>query len=179
MTNLTFDSIREKGLLIYEYVRGSHAYGLQKPDGTSDVDTGGVFIEPDEWLDGLGLDYQEQVSDERNDTTWYSLKKFMTLLIQGNPNVLEAMFIPDRCVIYEHPIMTELKKHKGMFLSKQCFNPLIGYAAMQIKKCRGLNKLINYKEVERKDILDFCHTFKAQGSQPIKDFLKENGLDQR
>ena len=156
MTNLTFEDIRNRGLLIYEYVRGSHAYGLQKEDGTSDIDTAGVFIEPDEWLDGLGLDYQEQVADEKNDNVWYSLRKFVNLLVSGNPNALEALFIPDRCVIYEHPIMTEIKKHKREFLSKLCFNSLLGYSVAQIKRARGLNKKINWQEVTRKDILDFC-----------------------
>lgn len=179
MEKLTFEDIRNKGLLIYEYIRGSHAYGTQKDDGTSDVDTGGVFIEPDEWLDGLGLDYQEQVSDERNDNTWYSLRKYLNLLVTGNPNALESLFVPDRCVIYEHPIITELKKHKEMFLTKECFNPLIGYAVMQIRKARGLNKKIVNPITKRKDILDFCYTLKAQGSEPIKEFLKRYNLDQR
>ena len=42
MKKYTFDDIREKGLLLYEYVRGSHAYGLDLP--TSDVDTGGIYM---------------------------------------------------------------------------------------------------------------------------------------
>ena len=32
---------------------------------------------------------------------------------------------------------------------------------------------------QRKDILDFCYTFKEQGSLPIKDYLKKYNLDQR
>ena len=46
-------------------------------------------------------------------------------------------------------------------------------------KCRGLNKRIVNPVTERKDVLDFCYTFYNQGSQPIKDFLKEHQLDQR
>ena len=30
MKKYTFDDIRKEGLLIYEYIRGSHAYGLNK-----------------------------------------------------------------------------------------------------------------------------------------------------
>jgi hypothetical protein len=33
--------------------------------------------------------------------------------------------------------------------------------------------------MEKKDVLDFCYTFKEQGSQPIKEFLAERGLDQK
>ena len=40
----TFENIRENGLLLYEYVRGSNAYGLSLP--TSDIDTGGVYLMP-------------------------------------------------------------------------------------------------------------------------------------
>ena len=49
----TFEDIINANLLIYNYIRGSHSYGLQKPDGSSDTDTAGVFIEPNEWLLGL------------------------------------------------------------------------------------------------------------------------------
>ena len=56
---------------------------------------------------------------------------------------------------------------------------LSGYAFNQIKKARGLGKKIVNPVTERKDVLDFCYTFKNQGSQPIKEFLAEHGLDQR
>ena len=39
MTN--FDIIRNDGRLLYEYIRGSHLYGLNNED--SDVDTCGVY----------------------------------------------------------------------------------------------------------------------------------------
>lgn len=174
---LTFKDIEDRGMLLYRYVRGSTAYGLALP--TSDVDEGGVYLEPLDTLLDLGLDFQEQISDEKNDTTWYSLKKFMHLLMNGNPNVLEALFVDDKFVLYEHPIMTEIKKHRHIFLTKDCFGPLIGYAKTQIMKARGLNKKIVNPVTERKDVLDFCYTFKNQGSQSMKEFLAEHGLDQK
>ena len=174
---LTFKDVEDRGMLLYRYVRGSTAYGLALP--TSDVDEGGVYLEPLDTLLDLGLDYQEQISDEKNDTTWYSLKKFMHLLMNGNPNVLEALFVDDKFVLHEHPIMTEIKKHRHIFLTKDCFGPLIGYAKTQIMKARGLNKKIVNPVTERKDVLDFCYTFKNQGSQSMKEFLKERGLDQK
>ena len=66
-----------------------------------------------------------------------------------------------------------------MFLSKECFKTFYGYAVAQIGKARGLNKKIVNPVTERKDILDFCYTFRDQGSQPIKEFLAENHLDQK
>ena len=115
MEKLTFDEIRNRGLLIYEYVRGSHAQGLNIE--TSDIDTGGIYIAPQEQLLGLGIDYQDQVASDKNDDVWYELGKFFQMLIKSNPTVLEALFVDDKYVIYEHPIMTEIKKHKYEFIT--------------------------------------------------------------
>lgn len=175
--NLTFDTIRNSGYLIYEYIRGSHAYGLNVE--TSDVDTGGIYMSPPSQLLGLGFDWQDEVSDEKHDTTWYSLKKFMSLLTKSNPTVLEALFVPDRCIIYEHPIMTEIKKHRDEFVTKECFNAYVGYAIAQIKKAKGYNKLCNWEEVKRKEPIDFCYTFYKQGTSSIVNWLEARKLNQR
>lgn len=179
MGKLTFDKIRHSGLLIYEYIRGSKAYGTDLPNGQSDTDTGGVYLSPPSQLLGLGFDWQDEVSDEKHDTTWYSLKKFMTLLTKSNPTVLEALYIPERCVIYEHPIMTEIKKNRDKFLTKECFGAFIGYAIAQIKKSKGYNKLCNWEEVKRKEPLDFCYTFYKQGTSNITNWLEYRKLSQK
>ena len=177
MEKLTFDEIRNRGLLIYEYVRGSHAQGLNIE--TSDIDTGGVYIAPQEQLLGLGIDYQDQVASDKNDDVWYELGKFFQMLIKSNPTVLEALFVDDKYVIYEHPIMTEIKKHKYEFITKECFEPIIGYAYQQIKKCRGLNKRFLQEKIERKGVLDFVYTYYKQGSSKIQNWLEYRGMKQQ
>ena len=179
MKKYTFYEIKQHNLLIYNYIRGSHAYGLQKPDGSSDIDTAGVFIEPNEWILGLGLDFEDQIQDERGDNVWYSLKKFMNMLLSSNPTVLESLFIPEKCVLYEHPIMTNIKKCRDKFITKACFKPFLGYAYEQIKKCRSLNKLFVNPIDERKEPLDFVYTFYNQGSSNIKNWLEYRGLKQQ
>lgn len=179
MKHCTFESIRQDGLLIYEYIRGSHAYGLQKPDGTSDIDTAGVYIEPIEQVLGMGIDFQEQVSDEKGDNVWYGLKKFMNLLLTSNPTVLESLFIPKDKILYEHPVMTDIKQYRDKFITKECFKPFIGYAKTQILKARGLNKKIVNPVYHRLEPLDFAYTFYQQGSTKIKNWLEHRGLDQK
>lgn len=178
----TFKTIQEKGLLIYRYIRGSHAYGLEKPDGTSDVDEGGVYIAPNEQIMGLSSNYQEEISDERHDTCWYELGKFMQMLIKSNPTVLEALFIDEKFILYEHPIMTYIKQHRQKFITKACFTPFIGYATEQIKKARGLNKKIVSDPslfISHKHPLDFCYTFYRQGSTKIQNWLEYRHLHQK
>lgn len=172
----TFDSIREKGLLLYEFVRGSTSQGCNTEQ--SDVDTGGVFMCPIEQLLGLGLDYQEQIQSDKHDDVWYELNKFMRLLLSSNPTMLECLFVDDEFVLYEHPIMTEIKKHRDKFITKACFKPLFGYSRSQIEKMRGLNKKIVNPITERLGTLDFCYTYYKQGSSKIKNWLEYRGLKQ-
>lgn len=147
---------------------------------TSDIDTGGVFICPQSYLYGLRSEYPEQVSDEKNDTVFYEFGRWIELLLKSNPTALESLFAPEDCIIGDvHPAVQYVLDHKWDFVSKECFKTFYGYAVSQIVKARGLNKKIVNPVTERKDILDFCYTFKNQGSQPIKEFLAENSLDQR
>ena len=177
MKKYTIDYLREHNLIVYEYKRGSHLYHLNVE--TSDEDYGGVFVCPIEDLIGLRSGYVEQVSDEKNDTVFYELGRWLELLLKANPTVLESLFAPEDCIIKSHPIIDEIRKNRDLFVSKQCFNTFYGYGVSQIGKARGLNKKIVNPVTERKDILDFCYTFKNQGSQPIKDWLKEHNLDQK
>lgn len=177
MKKYTFEDIRNQGLLLYEYVRGSVAYGTNTPQ--SDEDHGGVYLEPIDQVLGLGLDFQDEISDEKHDTTWYSLKKYLTLLMSSNPNILESLFVDDRFVIYEHPIITELKKHRQEFVTKDCFNSFIGYAIAQIKRARGYNKMCVQPITERKMPIDFCYTTYKQGSACITEWLAARGLEQK
>lgn len=175
---MTIEELRKSGWIGYEYMRGSHMYHLNIE--TSDIDVGGVFICPKEMLLGLRSNYQEQIADEKNDTVFYEFGRWIELLMKANPTALESLFAPKDCIIGEvNPAIQHIIDNRDMFVSKECFKTFYGYAVSQIGKARGLNKKIVNPISERKDILDFCYTIKNQGSQPIKDFLKENGLDQK
>lgn len=174
--NERFEEIRKSGRLIYEYVRGSHAYGLNTPQ--SDIDTGGVYVaETDEVL-GLRAGYKEQISDSKSDNVWYEVGRFLELCLNSNPNMLEALFIPERCVRYCAPEMKLILEHREKFLSKKAFNALCGYAIEQIKKARGLNKKIVEPILERKTPIDFCWTNWGQGSIEVTKYLEMHGLKQ-
>ena len=181
---MTIQEVKEKGLLAYEYVRGSQLYNTALPpvNGVeqSDTDYGGVYIAPQEMLMGLPENYLPQVSDEKHDCTYYELGRWVELLMKANPNALESLFVPEDKIVGEvHPAIQLIIENKDLFVTKECFNSLVGYARTQISKATGLNKKINWPVVERKEVLDFCYTFKGQGSQSMKEFLEERGLDQK
>ena len=164
--------------LAYKYVRGSTLYNTNIE--TSDVDYGGVFILPNEKLLGLPDFYKDQVSDEKHDTTYYEFNRWVELLLKANPNALESLYVPqDKIVGDIHPAVKLIMDNRDLFLTKECFKSLSGYAYAQIQKCRGLNKKCVQPVMEKKEVLDFCYTFKDQGSQPIVEFLAERGFNQK
>lgn len=176
---MTIEDVKNKGLLAYEYVRGSTLYGTAI-EGVSDVDYGGVYIVPNETLLGLPEFYEPQVSDEKHDITYYELGRWVELLMKANPNALESLYAPENMIVGDiHPAIRLIMEYRDLFLTKECFASLSGYAVSQIKKCRGLNKKCVQPIVERKGVLDFCYTFKSQGSEPMKEFLERNKLDQK
>lgn len=171
-----FDKIRNEGRLLYEYIRGSHLYGLNNQD--SDVDTSGVFISPHDSLLGLGNDYKEQVSDSRHDTTWFEVGELCKLLLKSNPTVLESLFIPEsKILVKPSELLNDLFANRDEFITKQCFMPFVGYAYQQIHKARGLNKKIVNPVYERLTPFDFAYTFYKQGSTKISNWLNNRGLD--
>ena len=176
LVNKLKELVKNNGSLIYAYIRGSHAYGLNVE--TSDIDTGGIYIANNKDLLSLPGYYKDQVSDEKNDNVVYEVRKFLELLLKSNPNMLEVLFVPERCIIYKHPVMDIILENRDKFLSKNAFNALISYSIEQIRKARGLNKKIVKPIKVRKTPIDFCYTFKGQGSEPVTKFLERNGLKQ-
>ena len=173
----TFENIKNEGRLLYKYTRGSTLYGLNTPE--SDLDEGGLFIASKETFFGLPSRYEGQVSDERNDTTWYEIGKFSELLLKSNATVLEALFIPeDKMLLKPNKLIQPLFEVKESLITKDCFKPFVSYAIEQINKARGLSKKIVNPITERKWPLDFCYTFRNQGSTKIKFWLEYRSLKQ-
>ena len=171
-----FDVIRQDGRLLYEYIRGSHLYGLNNED--SDIDTSGVYVCTRDELFGC-FGYKPQVTDSRHDNTWYEIGELVRLLLKSNPTVLESLFVPKDKVIGDiHPLMQMVIDNRNQFISKQCFNPFFGYAKSQIEKARGLNKKIVNPVTERLSPYDFIYTFKGQGSTKFSDWLSNRSLHQ-
>jgi hypothetical protein len=174
ISKLRIDDLRDQKLIIFECIAGSQSYNLHTP--TSDLDIRGVFVLPE--ADYFGLNYVEQVNDAKNDIVFYELRRFVQLLNQNNPNILEMLAMPARCILYKHPLFDLLDVQ--LFLSKRCRETFAGYARSQVSKAHGLNKkIVTPMEETRKIILDFCYIVTGYGSTPIKKWLEAQNLDQK
>lgn len=141
---------------LYRYIRGSHCHGIATEH--SDIDYGGVFYLPN-WtlLSTLPESYHDEISDEKHDDTMWELNKFTRLLTTSNPTVLESLFVDDCFKKFVAPEFQVFFKYRDEFLTKECFKPFGHYAAAQIRKARGLNKMINKPILKRKTPVDFCY----------------------
>ena len=164
---MTIEDLREQNLIILECISGSKAQGLDSP--ASDTDIRGVFILPKRQY--YGFRYIAQINNESHDTVFYELGRFMELLAQNNPNIIELLFSPGDAVIYKHPFLDDIKP--GDILSKLCKDTFGKFALSQIKKAKGLKKkIVNPVSQERKGVLSFCYVNYDQGAIPVQKFLE-------
>jgi len=169
---MTIQDLKNNGLILFECISGSNAYGTNKI--TSDIDYRGVFILPKD--DIFGFEYLSQVGDDTNDIIFYEIKRFLELLEVNNPNILEILNMPSENIIYKHPLFDLILEQKEKFLTKNCKNTFGGYAGTQIKKARGLNKkIVNPVDKVKKTILDFCFVIDGYGTIPLREFMAING----
>jgi len=162
---ITYDYLKENGLILFECIIGSQAYGTQTPE--SDEDRKFVYLLPIDNI--LGTGYVEQLNVTKDITGW-ELKRFLELMGSSNPTVLELLNTPEDCIITKHPLFQYILDHKADFITKGCRNSFAGYAVQQIKKAKGLNKKQNIEQgsVTRKDVLDFCYVIQGEKSIPWK-----------
>lgn len=111
-------------------VGGSHAYGMNTE--TSDVDIRGVALNRPEEI--IGFQTFEQFIDKATDTTIFSFKKVVELLIANNPNIIEILFTDPKHIIYASPIGQLLIDSRHLFLSQRAFHSFAGFANAQLRK---------------------------------------------
>ena len=126
---------------------GSYAYGMEKPDGTSDVDVRGIALNSKSDI-LLGKDF-EQIVEEATDTTVYSFNKMIQLLSNSNPNTIEELGCLPEHYFMLSDIGKELLKNRKMFLSKICVHTFGGYASNQLRRIENkAARLVGQKQNE-------------------------------
>lgn len=167
--------------ILFEAVVGSRAYGTHH--ARSDTDLKGIFVEPRDTLLSL-TPPPEQVGDPKGDKVYYSLRRFLELALNANPNIIELLFMPTDCVRTVDPVFQPVLDHRRAFVTKQAYNSHVRYAQAQIKKATGQNKWINNPQPETVPTReDFCWFVPAQtpvGAMPLRpQAISQSGIDLR
>lgn len=123
------DDFELENCIIYRCVVGSRAYGLETE--ASDTDLRGVYLAPLEMQLSL-FGAPEQFEDNRAQTCYWELQKFLVMALKANPNILECLYSP--LVDKITPVGEQLLALRESFLSQMVFQTFNGYALSQFKK---------------------------------------------
>lgn len=126
---MNFDPIEHR---IFEGISGSKLYGTATE--YSDTDTRGICIQPlDVRLDPFqNFEQKDSFGDE--DRVIYDFGKWLTLCADGNPNIIELLFVPQSMTLFSTPQWQYVVQNRELFLSKKVAKTFAGYAFSQLKR---------------------------------------------
>jgi predicted nucleotidyltransferase len=149
---------------------GSFAYGVHDAE-SSDKDIYGFCIPPksvvfphstgkfvfgyDKTVPGNFEQWQkhhviDKEAKDELDFSIYNITKYFRLCADGNPNMIDSLFVPHKCVSYSNAIGNLLRENRHLFLSKKCWHTFKGYAYSQMHKMKIKDPKGKRKELKEK-----------------------------
>lgn len=149
----------------YETITGSMSYGVSSDGSDMDImgfcipDKGTVFPHSRGEIEGFGtkLPRFEQFQEHHiksldgqteYDVTVYNITKFFQMCMENNPNMVDSLYTPDRCVTHITNIGKLVRSNRDLFLHKGSWHKFKGYAYQQMKKIREKANSSNPKRAE-------------------------------
>ena len=124
--------------------RGSIAHDTYEENVLhDDKDLMGIYVPPEETTFGLQkMDtveraIPEKLSQKRTvvwDIVYYSLPKYLSLVLKQNPNVLSLLWLEERFYLKRTKWGQRLIDSRQALLSKQCYQSFIGYSRGQLHR---------------------------------------------
>jgi hypothetical protein len=143
---------------------GSVAYGVS--GATSDIDVYGYCLPPKDMvfphlagqIPGFGNQIQRfdswqqhhckaKDSDKEYDFTVFSIVKYFQLCMDNNPNVIDSLFVPRRCILHSTAIHEMVREKRHMFLHRGSYQKFKGYAYSNFHRYKDFNTRENLKEL--------------------------------
>jgi predicted nucleotidyltransferase len=81
----------------------------------------------------------DKESGRQYDISVYNIVRFFHLCMDNNPNMVDALFVPQRCILHITKIGHMVRDHRREFLHKGAWHRFKGYAYSQLHKARTKN----------------------------------------
>ncbi len=185
--------------VMYETMVGSVAYGVSTED--SDRDVYGFCIPPKNdvfphlagEIPGFGAPrehfeqfQQAHIEDasvsggkvQEWDLTIYSIVKYVSMLLQCNPNMIDSLFTSQDCVLHITRVGTMVREQRRLFLHKGCWPRFKGAAFSQLHKIRTKNPIGKRKQIREEfgyDVRFAYHVVRLLDE--CEQILKEGDID--
>jgi predicted nucleotidyltransferase len=153
---------------MFEGWGGSVAYGAS--NDASDMDIVGFAMPPKDTLfphlageiAGFGTQIQrfdqysqhhilDKSSGKEYDIVIYNIVKFFQLTMDNNPNMVDNLFLPRRCVLHSTEMYEHIRDNRRLFLHKGSYHKFRGYSLSQMSK---INKGSNRANPKRQASID-------------------------
>lgn len=141
---MDFRKVSERNRLVEMYA-GSIAYGTNLP--TSDVDVRGIFVADPISIRTPFFEVGE-VDIPGGDTKFYELNKFVKLLMDQNPNIVELAWTSGQDIIASSPGYELIRQARGQLLTSKIAFTTAGYAHSQLLRIKGHKKWIMNPQLE-------------------------------
>lgn len=151
--------------LHYEVIMGSFAYGVSSD--TSDLDVYGFCVPPKsivfphttgKYIFGYDpvkgnfeqwTEHHIKHKNKEYDFTIYNIVKYFRLCADGNPNMVDSLFVPNRCVTHITQMGNLVRENRRLFLTKKCWHTFKGYAFSMLNKARNKIKAEEITSIRR------------------------------
>ena len=179
--------------IVYEVITGSQAYGCGVVD-SSDIDVCSIVVPPKEYtfphlagyIHGFSQDIPTFTIYQRHhvvydsdiiDVAVYGIVNFFKLAVDNNPNLLDILFTPQRCVLHSSDIGRHLRTHRKLSLSKKPYHRFFGYAFSQLNKAEGkaLKRYVEFCKLHEFDYYTLT-VEEVQTSNKLNEQQKQQGV---
>jgi len=178
-----------------EVITGSNAYGVSSDK--SDMDVAGFCIPRKDMIfpnikgEILGFGNQtkrfnqwqehhikDKDAKKEYDFQIYNIIRFFQLCMDNNPNMIDMLFVPRRCILHSTKIGERVRDKRHIFLHKGSWFKFKGYAYSQVHKMKTKNPEGKRKETVDKfgyDVKFAYHVVRLLNE--VEQILTEHDLD--
>lgn len=147
----------------YCVLYGSQLYGTSTPE--SDRDERGFVVPPFEYLAGL-CRFDQRVETKAVDRVIWSLAKFVSMLIKGDPQAYEMLCAPEDKILACSDIGSAMRDARELFPCRRFYRRILGYAQSEWRKVCGVQlKPIRRMPAEEDVINDIREVFRPEKNE--------------
>jgi uncharacterized protein len=154
------------GTILLAY-RGSIAHGMyvpnSDPNSVDDVDLMGFVLPEPKYYIGLsewGSRGTKEFWKGHYDCVFYDFRKAVSLLLQGNPNIVSMLWLRPQEYLLTEPAGQLLIDNRGLFVGKHVYNAFAGYAHAQLEKMETRDAS------ELREYIGITNELKYRGAHP-------------
>jgi hypothetical protein len=147
--------------------RGSIAHNMHvpqsDPSSIDDIDLMGFVVGGPEHYFGLkewGSRGTKEYWEGKYDCVFYEARKAVSLLLQGNPNIVSMLWLRPEHYIYRSPEANLLIQNRHLFVGRHVYNSFAGYASAQLRKMETRDP------AELRDYVAVTWELKYRGAHP-------------